>query len=164
MPKKVKITQKGPCDYGFQVLIKYIQLSLLPIIAIKKCCTARLVISFSSPSHYSLRHKTKVSEWECPTALRLSQRATALTLPVPGFAGCSCFLMSIHTHLSERNMHKAGHAKSTILKENTEAQNEIFMLRESGSWKYQPQWHENCQQEQIITQREFILMTMTPMR
>lgn len=132
MHKKVKLTQKGPCDYGFQVLIKHVQLLLLPIIAIKKC-TARLVTPFSSPSHYSLRHKTKVSEWECLTALGLSHRSTAFTLPVPGFAGCSCFLTSIHTHLSRRKMRKAGHAKRTILKKKTAVQNAIFTLGESGS-------------------------------
>lgn len=77
---------------------------------------------------------------------------------VPAFAGHPCLSQS--THASPR----AGQARSTTLKEEMAGKNAIFMLRESRSWKHQSQWHENCQQEQIITQREFILMTMTLMR
>lgn len=50
----------------------------------------------------------------------------------PGLLNVPVFLCQF-TCISERKMHKAGPAKSTILKKNTEVQNEIFMLGESGS-------------------------------
>lgn len=91
------------------------------------------------------------------------QRGIVFTAPVTGVLDIPVFSISIHTQLSKKDVESwAGKKPNT--KEKMAGKNAIFMLRESGSWKHQSQWHENCQQEQIITQREFILMTMTLMR